>query len=174
MENVSTFQELIQDAYKQYLMERGKHRVSDSEFARWLGVKQSTFSQWVNGGRTPDYASAVQLARRMGPRVYDVLGFPRVQEIDDASLKFIVDTGNTYQMTYERKLPTMFEKNPTSEQSNHLTENEDQLYMIVSNWGRLSHKTKCNLFQTAWRAISKRRIFYTSLMKFLNVLNFFS
>jgi hypothetical protein len=88
---LSVFQELLQEAYRGFLDQQKKHRVSDGEFARWLGVKQSTFSHWISGDREPDFASAIQLSKRLGPRVFDALGYPRVVELEHGDIKFIVD-----------------------------------------------------------------------------------
>ncbi len=50
------------------------HRQTVSEFAKWLGFKQSIVSLWMNGDRTPGQASADRLALKLGREVYDLLG----------------------------------------------------------------------------------------------------
>jgi transcriptional regulator with XRE-family HTH domain len=73
----------------EYIENKGTRRVSDNEFARWLGVSPASFNQWINGNRTPDLENAAKLAKRLGPRVFDVLGYEEVQFIEDPELKFV-------------------------------------------------------------------------------------
>ena len=89
MNRIQAFQELLTEAYTEYLAKTGKRRVSDNEFARYLGVSPASFNQWINGNRTPDLENTARLAKKLGPRVFDILGFPTVIEADDPELKFI-------------------------------------------------------------------------------------
>ena len=94
MGTTSLFQELLTEAYMEYIESRGKRRVSDNEFARWLGVSPASFNQWINGNRTPDLENAAKLAKRIGPRVFDVLGYEEATLIEDPELKFITRNWN--------------------------------------------------------------------------------
>lgn len=49
-------------------------RQSYSAFARYLGVKQASLSQWMNGNYTPTGDNLVKVAAVLGPEVYKVLG----------------------------------------------------------------------------------------------------
>lgn len=89
MGTTSLFQQLLTEAYMEYIENKGTRRVSDNEFARWLGVSPASFNQWINGNRTPDLENAAKLAKRLGPRVFDVLGYEEVQFIEDPELKFV-------------------------------------------------------------------------------------
>jgi hypothetical protein len=46
-------------------------------FARYLEVSQSGLGQWMNGAGTPGGDDLLNLANKLGPEVYDVLGLPR-------------------------------------------------------------------------------------------------
>ena len=47
---------------------------SDTAFARYLGVKQSSLSQWLAGNYDPDEENAHKISLRLGDEVYKVLG----------------------------------------------------------------------------------------------------
>jgi len=89
-EQLSALQELLTEAYSDYLANTGRRRVSDNEFARWLGVSPASFNHWINGNRTPDFESAMKLSKRLGPRIFDVLGYPEVASSNDPDLQYIV------------------------------------------------------------------------------------
>jgi transcriptional regulator with XRE-family HTH domain len=91
-EKTTPFQEFLNEYVAQLQTNRKGHRfLSDTVIARRLGIKQATFSSWINGVRTPDYHSAILLAEKLGPGVFDVLGYPRLQKIEDPKLKYIVE-----------------------------------------------------------------------------------
>jgi transcriptional regulator with XRE-family HTH domain len=46
-------------------------------FARYLEVTQSGLSQWMTGGSKPAGEDLLNLASKLGPEIYDVLGQPR-------------------------------------------------------------------------------------------------
>lgn len=46
-------------------------------FARYLQVSQSGLSQWMTGGSIPAGEDLLNLASKLGPEIYDVLGLPR-------------------------------------------------------------------------------------------------
>ena len=90
MEKVTEFQKFLTEAYLEYAADSGKRRVSDNEFAKYLGVAPASFNQWINGNRVPDVYNAAKLARKLGPRVFDILGFPYIVEANDPDLRFII------------------------------------------------------------------------------------
>lgn len=50
------------------------------EFAKHIGVSQSTISTWWNGDRIPEGVNVQKLARVLGLEVYDALNLPRPDE----------------------------------------------------------------------------------------------
>jgi len=73
--------------YQKYLMDQfikweksTKQRKSYSSFARYLGVKQSALSQWLNGYHPPSKEYIDILANRLGYEIYDVLDMRRPDE----------------------------------------------------------------------------------------------
>lgn len=52
-------------------------RQSYSAFSRYLGVKQTTFSQWITGNGVPSLEKAALLSDKLGLEIYDVLGLRR-------------------------------------------------------------------------------------------------
>jgi hypothetical protein len=92
VEKITEFQQLLNDAYLEYITKTKRRRASDNDFARWLGVSPSNLNQWINGNRTPDLTNAVRLSVKIGPVVFDVLGYPRmIDTIHSPELRFIVD-----------------------------------------------------------------------------------
>jgi transcriptional regulator with XRE-family HTH domain len=53
----------------------GQH--SDSAFARYLTVKQSSLSQWLAGSYLPDDENMEKIAGKLGDDAYDAAGRPR-------------------------------------------------------------------------------------------------
>jgi hypothetical protein len=92
VEKITEIQELLNNAYTEYLAKTKRRRASDNDFARWLGVSSSNLNQWINGNRAPGIMNAVRLSGKLGPVVFDVLGFPRmVNTAHDPILRFIND-----------------------------------------------------------------------------------
>lgn len=90
-EEKTPFQELLSQAFLDFIEKRGEAGVRELEldgpveykieekdtieFAKWLGVNHSSFIQWINGNEIPDVESARVLAERLGPDVFDILGY---------------------------------------------------------------------------------------------------
>ena len=89
-ENMTPFQMFLVDKYLDYQNQK-RRPVSDNEFARHLGVNAGSFNQWINGSRTPDFANAVKLSAKLGPEVFDHLGYPRVVASRNPQLRFIIE-----------------------------------------------------------------------------------
>lgn len=52
---------------------------SMADFGAWIGIKQSTFSTWVNNQKVPEGRNIDKLAEKLGPEVYERLGLaPKV------------------------------------------------------------------------------------------------
>lgn len=90
-QELSAFQNLLLDAYAKQVAKAKRRKMSDTQFAQWLGVNAAAYNTWINGTRKPDVSSAIKLAEKLGPEVFDALGYPRVYQIDDPELKFIVE-----------------------------------------------------------------------------------
>lgn len=89
----SKFSNWLERQYIEWQIQAG-HRKTISEFAEWLGFRQSIVSLWMNGDRTPGHDSADRLALRLGSQVYDLLGLTpsdlRRVHIDEV-LKYLTD-----------------------------------------------------------------------------------
>jgi transcriptional regulator with XRE-family HTH domain len=69
------FKEWLMLEFKKYETKMGG-RQNFVDFARFLKVKPPTLTRWLNGDSIPTGDSVYQLATRLGPEVYDVLGLP--------------------------------------------------------------------------------------------------
>ena len=67
------FSDWIRNKFLEWERERGS-RQSYSEFARYLGVKQTTLSQWMRGGFEPKGEYVDRLAVHLGTEIYGILG----------------------------------------------------------------------------------------------------
>lgn len=56
-------------------------RKPQARFAKYLGVKPSTFSMWITGKQDPDPYNADKIAAKLGPEIYDLLGLARPDNI---------------------------------------------------------------------------------------------
>lgn len=90
-ETVTAFQEFMTDLYMDFIKRNKKRKASDNDFARWLGVSSSTYNTWINNNRVPNLTNTMKIARRTGPRIYDILHYPRVISSDDMHLNFVMD-----------------------------------------------------------------------------------
>lgn len=66
----------LESKFIAWIAESG-HRRTVTEFAEWLGVPRSLLSYYMNGSRKPKRQTADLIAARLGPEVYDLLGFQR-------------------------------------------------------------------------------------------------
>jgi hypothetical protein len=89
-ENMTPFQMFLVDKFLDFQNQK-KRPVSDNEFSRWLGVSAGSFNAWINANRTPDFGNAVKLSARLGPEVFDLLGFPRIVASRSPQLRYIVE-----------------------------------------------------------------------------------
>ena len=78
------FPKLLEKKFLEWQQQQGGRRTV-AEFAKWIGVKQSSVSMWWNGANEPNAASVRLLAEKLGLEVYDVLGLPR----PDADLHYL-------------------------------------------------------------------------------------
>ena len=89
-EKLNSLQELLTEKYLEYVNQR-RRKVGDNEYARYLGVSVGSYNQWINGNRLPSYDNVIKLAAKLGPRVFDVLGYERVMVVADPQLIFIAE-----------------------------------------------------------------------------------
>jgi transcriptional regulator with XRE-family HTH domain len=89
-ERLNALQALLTEAYLDYVNVH-RRKVGDNEFARWLGVSVGSYNQWINGNRLPSYDNVIRLAAKLGPRVFDVMGYDRVMVVADPQLLFLAE-----------------------------------------------------------------------------------
>lgn len=73
------FAEFLKKAYAAYIIKetRDGHNVpSQTDFALYLGVTQTSFSNWINATRPPDRDNLDLVATALGPEVYRMFGVP--------------------------------------------------------------------------------------------------
>jgi transcriptional regulator with XRE-family HTH domain len=66
----------LMDKFVEWERKKGQ-RQSYSAFARYLGVKQSSLSQWLAGNYPPSRENVEKLAEKLGPEIYDIMGMER-------------------------------------------------------------------------------------------------
>ena len=64
--------------------------VSQAEFAMYLDVDKSAFSNWITGKTLPGYQNIFNLAHKLGEEVYDIMGVPKAVT-ENKLLRFIID-----------------------------------------------------------------------------------
>jgi transcriptional regulator with XRE-family HTH domain len=69
------FMEFKEYINNEYIKWRGNSRLTISDFARHLGVKQPTLDAWLNRGAVPNYKMAEKISSKL-PDVYSILGLP--------------------------------------------------------------------------------------------------
>jgi len=74
-----TFPQFLEKKFLEWQSAQGGRRTV-AEFAKYLGVKQSSVSMWWTGTNIPNYQSVSKLAEKLGMEVYDVLGLERPNE----------------------------------------------------------------------------------------------
>lgn len=78
------FRQFLELKFLEWQRESGG-RKTVREFARHLGVSQSSISMWWNGDRIPEGINVQKLANKLGIEIYDVLALPR----PDADLHYL-------------------------------------------------------------------------------------
>ena len=63
--------------------------ITQSEFARMLGIPQGSMSQYMSGTRLPSEDNAHKMAAKLGDEVYQILDMP-VPLPDDPDLKNLI------------------------------------------------------------------------------------
>lgn len=85
-QRIEEFAQFLQDHYKRWAadnVENGEFP-SKTQFARYLKVKQPTFSSYLNKTRLPTQEIADRIATKLGIEVYAILGMaPRMPNSPD-------------------------------------------------------------------------------------------
>lgn len=80
----SAIPKFLNRKFLEWQLEGGYSR-TQSEFAEYLGVSQSTLNHWMIGRRKPDYENAMKLSKKLGDEILLINGFlpadPELQKI---------------------------------------------------------------------------------------------
>ena len=80
--------------FSAYLKVRG---LSQSEFARYFGVKANTVNQWANGKREPDFETLCKICVLFGVSFDEMLGYSNLERKKDGVLRFIIGENKVFQ-----------------------------------------------------------------------------
>lgn len=78
MEN--KFVEFLHKKHLEYSMSQGQ-QMTAKEFAMWLGVPPTSYSNWINSGTIPSVSYLGRLVNKLGPGVYEAAGFVKLTEV---------------------------------------------------------------------------------------------
>lgn len=98
------FPQCLRKRWLQYFL-KNNGNVSQNDFAKHLGLSSNTIlTNYMLGNRRPSFDQAEILADKLGPWVYDKLGYPRRMP-RDKGLLFVVDalSNNSLFTEQERK-----------------------------------------------------------------------
>lgn len=73
---MKTFVDYLNKKFLDWQNVQGK-RMMLKDYAEYLGVTPTSYSNWVNAGSIPSIYLAGKLAEKLGPEVYDILGYAR-------------------------------------------------------------------------------------------------
>ena len=73
------FSQFFEMKYLEWQTKQGG-RKTVSEFAKWLGIAQTTASTYMSGKRKPEGDTLIRLSEKLGIEIYDSLGLPRPDE----------------------------------------------------------------------------------------------
>ena len=81
-EKLETMASYLNAEFLKYINKKGRY-TSMSTWSRYLGVSNTSMSQWMNAHRLPVGKNAHALGDKLGPKVYDILGMPRMLPRDE-------------------------------------------------------------------------------------------
>ena len=119
-----SMENFLNDEYVKFVTKKGRV-TSAAEFAKWLGVPNTSLSQWMNGIREPVGNNVFKLANKLGPIVYDILGQPRrVPEGENAQQMFDVyqKLGEEAQLALNEMAENLLEDQQTGKPIKRLNE----------------------------------------------------
>ena len=103
---IMTFSQFLTDKYLEWQKKTGERKTA-TEFATWLGFPKTTLSSWWNNKSTPKDGEIIRkLAAKLGPEVYDVLGWER----PDPDLAYISQHWDNVSPEFRRKFREEVEK----------------------------------------------------------------
>ncbi len=73
---MATAQDWLNQKFVEWEKTQGRKQ-SYYAFARYLEVSQSGLAQWMTGSGVPGGENLLNIASKLGPEIYDVLGLPR-------------------------------------------------------------------------------------------------
>jgi transcriptional regulator with XRE-family HTH domain len=79
------FKDWLMQKFLEWEKEKGG-RQSYSAFARYLGIKTSTMTQWRIGNNPPSLEMADTIAQKLGNEVYSILGYATPDSVQVGSL----------------------------------------------------------------------------------------
>jgi len=88
-EKMELMSKFLNDEFVKYINKKGRY-TSMSSWSRYLGVSNTSMSQWMNAHRLPIGKNVHKLADKMGPKVYDILEMPRLMPREDG-INLLVD-----------------------------------------------------------------------------------
>lgn len=100
----------LTEKYFDWAREKGDRRTKDKDFAMYLGVPVPSYNQWVNGYRLPNYENTIKLSIKLGPEIFDIMGYPRVTAIDDPDLQDVVDKWGMLNGDYKDYIRDLIDK----------------------------------------------------------------
>jgi len=76
---LTELQELLTEGFEAYRADRKTRRVSDADFARFIGISPASWSQYITGDRKPGYRNTIIMSRSqyIGERIFEVLGYEK-------------------------------------------------------------------------------------------------
>jgi transcriptional regulator with XRE-family HTH domain len=110
---MNKFANYMLEQMHKYEVQSGR-RVTQEEFAKYIGVTQQNVSNWISGKYPPSSDHLKALARAFGPEVYDALDLERPDpiyeflstywsELNDEIKRQIHDEVTLYLITKSRK-----------------------------------------------------------------------
>jgi len=100
----------LTEKYFDWAREKGDRRTKDKDFAQYLGVPIASYNQWVNGYRLPNYENAIKLSLKLGPEIFDILGYDRVTAINDPDLQVVVEKWGKLNGDYKDYIRDLIDK----------------------------------------------------------------
>ncbi len=73
---MATAQDWLNQKFVEWEKSQGRKQ-SYYAFARYLEASQSGLAQWMTGSSVPSGEDLLNIAGKLGPEIYDVLGLPR-------------------------------------------------------------------------------------------------
>jgi transcriptional regulator with XRE-family HTH domain len=73
---MATVKDWLEQKFLEWEKAQGRKQ-SYYAFAHYLEVSQSGLNQWMTGSSTPSGGDLLNIANKLGPEIYEILGLPR-------------------------------------------------------------------------------------------------